>query len=375
MPLTITFHSLSPWGERKHRDEVTTAASLWVLAQRCSMFMSIELIQLAHGSGGSATLRLFEQVFLPHFRDLGLQPDNDAALLSLGNDTTLAFTIDGFVVDPPFFPGGDLGILAINGTGNDLAVMGAKPLWMACSFIISAGTATATLERVVESMEHAAKVFSVQLVAGDTKVVESKGAAPQILITTAGLGILEVKEPWHVQRIRPGDELILSGTIGEHTLAVLGARHGWFERDPVTSDCAFLYPMLRKLHSIPDIHWARDVTRGGLGGIVNELAKASGYGIELYEKGIPISDLVASWCEMMGYDPLHLANEGKVLLSVDPEASPRVLAALQNTPLGKNAAPIGHVMDGGPPLVVLNTAIGGRRLVPAPSGELFPRIC
>ena len=337
--------------------------------------MSIEFIQLAHGSGGSATTKLLEQVFLPHFRDLGLQPDHDAALLPLSDDVTLALSIDGFVVEPPFFPGGDLGTLAVNGTGNDLAVMGAKPLWLACGFIISVGTSSNVLAQVVKSMGQTALASDMKLVAGDTKVIESQGPAGQILITTAGIGILEVKNPWHTPRVQPGDQLILSGTVGEHTLAVLGARHGWFQLDPITSDCAFLYPMLRELHFIPDISWVRDITRGGLGGVCNELAQSTGYGLELHEKDIPISNLVASWCEMLGYDPLYLANEGKVLLAVHPQGAAQVLATLQKTPLGKDAALIGHVSDQRQPMVVLNTAVGGRRIVPAPAGELFPRIC
>lgn len=333
------------------------------------------LIQLAHGSGGGATTRLLQEIFLPSFHDIGLQPENDAALLSLGNGMALAFTIDGFVVDPPFFPGGDLGTLAVNGTINDLAVMGAKPLYLACGFVISVGVPSVTLAQITTSMQKAAIASGVQVVSGDTKVIESHSGTPQILVTTAGLGILETEEPWHIPRVKPGDQLILSGTIGEHTLAVLGARHNWFQHDPITSDCASLYPMLAPLHPIPDVHWVRDITRGGLGGICDELACATGYGIELYEEKIPIGPLVRGWCEVLGYDPLYLANEGKALLAVDRAAVPLILGELQKTALGKHASLIGEISHGKQPVVILNTSVGGRRLVPAPAGELFPRIC
>lgn len=337
--------------------------------------MNIDFIQLAHGSGGSATTRLLQQIFLPRFRDIGLQPENDAALLPIGNGVTLAFTIDGFVVDPPFFPGGDLGSLSVNGTINDLAVMGARPLYLACGFVISVGVSSATLSQIAASMQKAASASNVQIVAGDTKVVESRGTAPQIQITTSGIGIVEAKEPWHTPRVRPGDQLILSGTIGEHTLAVLGARYNWFQHDPITSDCASIYPMLAPLHSIPGIHWVRDITRGGLGGVLSELAHATGYGTELYEERIPISSLVKGWCEILGYDPLYLANEGKALLVVDQTAASHILGELQQTALGKHASLIGEISSVRQPVVILNTSVGGRRLVPAPAGELFPRIC
>ena len=337
--------------------------------------MHIEFIQMAHGAGGSATMKLLEHVFFPNFRRLGLQPENDAALLTLGNGETLAFTIDGFVVDPPFFPGGDLGNLAVHGTINDLAVMGAKPLWLACSFIISVGTTGTVLNRIAISMQEAATASNIQLVAGDTKVVEARSQTPQILITTSGIGILQTEQPWHTPRLRPGDQLIVSGTIGEHTLAVLGARHGWFQHDPIISDCASLYPMLEPFHPIAGIHWVRDITRGGLGGICHELARATGYMVELWEKDIPIDPRVRGWCEILGYDPLYLANEGKALLAVDPETAPQVLSDLRRLPLGKYASLVGQISSERQPWVVLNTSVGGRRLVPAPAGELFPRIC
>jgi hydrogenase expression/formation protein HypE len=317
---------------------------------------------------------LLQQIFLPHFHELGLQPENDAALLSMGSNT-LAFTIDGFIVDPPFFPGGDLGTLAVNGTINDLAVMGAKPQWLACGFILSVGVAGTVLDRIAVSMQETAIAAEVQLVAGDTKVIESQGKSPQILITTAGIGILQTEKPWHTLRVKPGDHLILSGTIGEHTLAVLGARHGWFQQDSIISDCANLYPMLEPLHSLPGTHWVRDLTRGGLGGVCNELAQTTGYGIELYEAEIPINRSVRGWCEILGYDPLYLANEGKALLAVDRTATSHILSKLQQTALGKHASLIGEISSQQRPLVILNTSIGGRRLVPAPAGELFPRIC
>lgn len=337
--------------------------------------MSMEFIQLAHGSGGSATTKLLEQIFLPRFRDIGLQPENDAALLPIGNGVTLAFTIDGFVVEPPFFPGSDLGSLSVNGTINDLAVMGARPLYLACGFVISVGVSSTMLSQIATSMQEAAAASNVQIVAGDTKVVESRGTTPQIQVTTSGIGIVEAIEPWHTPRVRPGDQLILSGTIGEHTLAVMGARHSWFQHDPIASDCASLYPMLVPLHPIPDIHWVRDITRGGLGGVLNELAHATGYGIELDEEKIPISSLVRGWCEILGYDPLYLANEGKALLAVDRAAASHTLSELGKTVLGRHASLIGEISSDEQPVVILNTSIGGRRLVMAPAGELFPRIC
>jgi hydrogenase expression/formation protein HypE len=335
-----------------------------------------EIIGMTHGSGGNSTHRLLERFFIKHFKDLGLQPHNDAALLELDNSTTIAITTDGFVVNPLFFKGSNIGELSITGTCNDLAVMGAEPKWLTCGFILGTGTPFYILEKVVKAMSQAAIEQEVQLVAGDTKVVEHHEKPPYILITTSGIGIIRTSYPWHINNVRPDDTLIISGTIGEHTLAVLNARNGWFKHSSISSDCAPLYPMLKSLHSQETVHWVRDVTRSGLAGVCNELSDATGLIVELSEESIPISEEVNGWCEVLGYDPLTLANEGKALLAVDSSAKIKILELLRRHPLGKDAAIIGELKTSqDKPMVILNTTIGGKRIIPSPSRDHFPRIC
>lgn len=332
-------------------------------------------VELAHGGGGAASWQLVREVFASRFGACGLQPEGDAALVELPSGATLAITTDAFVAYPPLFPGGNIGTLAVTGTCNDLAVMGARPRWLTCAFIISVGTSIKLLADLAEAMATEARTQQVQIVAGDTKVVENHGREPQIYITSTGVGIIEAELAWRCDRVRSDDVLILTGTIGEHTMALLGARHGW-SMGRIESDCVSLYPLLRRLHQQRGVHFARDVTRGGLLGVCHELVQATGLSAMLDEACIPITDEVAGRCELLGYDPLTLANEGKALLVVAADTAALVMSRLRSHPLGRKASVIGRMSDKTvPPLVILNTSVGGQRVLPPPTGTLFPRIC
>lgn len=333
-----------------------------------------EFITLNHGSGCSLTHDLIENVFVKRF---GMtEPLTDSAVLK-ENGFTLAFTTDSYVVDPLFFPGGDIGKLAVCGTVNDLAVSGAVPKYIAVSFIIEEGFPLSDLKVIAGSMADEALKAGVRIVTGDTKVVE-KGKCDKLFITASGTGILR-SELEHIstgRKIKQGDKLIINGPLGNHAVAVLGARNKLSFHTPVTSDCASLNHLINNvLGSCKKVHFMRDLTRGGLAVVLNELARMTGYGIIINEESVPVDDPVKGLCEILGFDPLYLANEGKVLLVTGDDEHKTVLDILRSHPLGKNSEVIGEIIPDSRKLVVLNTTIGGKRILEMPAGMQLPRIC
>ncbi len=334
-----------------------------------------ETIRLAHGGGGSLTHALVRDVFLSSFGDRELARLNDSALL----DTTagrIAFTTDSFVVQPLFFPGGDIGRLAVCGTVNDLAVTGAVPVALSAGFILEEGLPLNDLKRIVRSMADAAAEADVRIVTGDTKVVQ-KGKGDGVFINTAGIGIFpEGRTPVTGSGARPGDAVIVSGPLGRHGMAVVLAREDLGLSSTILSDAAPLNGMLqRPLSSVPGLHAMRDATRGGLGVVLNEIAEQSGVGIELEEERIPVPEDVRSACEILGFDPLYAANEGVVAACVAEEHAAEWVRMMAESPYGKQAAVIGRVTEKSRHRVVLKTRIGSRRIVDVISGEQLPRIC
>jgi hydrogenase expression/formation protein HypE len=334
----------------------------------------IENISLNHGEGGKHTHELIKNVFIAKF---GMaEPLTDSAIVE-GSGNTLVFTTDAYVVDPIFFPGGNIGKLAVCGTVNDLAVSGASPQYIACSFIIEEGFPVNDLLMIVDSMAKEASKAGVRIVAGDTKVV-GKGKCDKLFITTSGTGILD-NDKKHISTgtlIKPGDKLILSGPLGNHAIAVLGARNKLSFTTPVFSDCASLNHMIASvLNNCSKVYFMRDLTRGGLGGVLNELAEIIGKGIAINESSIPIDEPVRGVCEILGFDPIYLANEGKVLIVSGKGAETKVLDLLMEDPLGKDSAIIGEVTGDKREKVILNTVTGGRRILDMPSGVQLPRIC
>jgi len=339
----------------------------------------MEKILLAHGSGGRHAHELIKNIILDAFGNTLLEKLDDAAVLFTepgSPRSPLAFTTDGYVVKPRFFPGGDIGKLAVCGTINDLAVMGAEPRFFSCSFIIEEGFSIDEFKRILISMREILQSTGVQIVTGDTKVVE-KGAADGIYIITSGIGTVKMKPAPDISLVRPGDILIVNGDIGDHGVAVLASREGLKFRVPVESDCAPLTDLVRTASDATGgrIHFMRDPTRGGIATVLNEIATAAQVGIALEEENIPVSEGVEGLCELLGLDPLYVANEGKVVFVVPPEVAESLLRAIRNHPLGKNAARIGAVTDAHPGKVVLKTAIGGTRIVDMLTGEQLPRIC
>lgn len=331
-------------------------------------------ILLGHGSGGKLTAELVRKLFLPAFKNEYLARLDDQAVFDL-NATRVAFTTDAFVVTPLFFPGGDIGRLAVNGTVNDLAMSGARPLYIAAAFILEEGLATEDLSRVVESMREASVDAGVQLVTGDTKVVE-RGKGDKVFITTTGLGILERPTVISADRARPGDKVILSGTIGDHGTAILSRRESLEFEGTIESDTAPLHTLVATmLETTDEIHCLRDPTRGGLGTSLNEIAAASGVGLEMDEEAIPVRENVKGACEILGLDPLYVANEGKLVALVAANAAENVVRKMRKHPLGREARLIGKVVAEHPGMVLLKTAIGGTRIVDLPLGEQLPRIC
>jgi hydrogenase expression/formation protein HypE len=331
-------------------------------------------IVLGHGSGGKLTQDLIEKVFLPCFENPFLARLDDQAVLEM-NGLRLAFTTDSFVVTPIFFPGGDIGRLAINGTINDLAMSGAVPRYIAAAFILEEGLAAESLMRVVESMRDAAAAAGVLLVTGDTKVV-NRGKGDQIFITTTGLGVIERPLQISASRARPGDQILLSGTVGDHGMAVMSKRENLEFEGPIESDTAPLHSLVAAmLEASESIHCLRDPTRGGVATILNEIATRSGAGMELDEKLIPVRETVKGACEILGLDPLYVANEGKLVAVVAPEAADAVLKRMREHPLGSEACRIGEVVASHPRLVLMKTPIGGTRILDVMLGEPLPRIC
>jgi hydrogenase expression/formation protein HypE len=333
-----------------------------------------EYVSLNHGSGGSLTGKLIKNVFVSRF---GLsEPLTDSALLK-ENGFMLAFTTDSYVVDPVFFPGGDIGKLSVCGTVNDLAVSGAEPKFISASFIIEEGFPFDDLELIADSMSSEAKIAGVKIVAGDTKVVE-KGKCDKIFITTSGIGILKTAFE-HIstgKRIKPGDKLIINGPLGNHAIAVLGARNKLTFNSPVLSDCSSLNNLIKQvLNECEEIHFMRDLTRGGLVTVLHELSGMIKSGITINESSIPVDEPVKGLCEILGFDPFYLANEGKILFVVGDKEYRKVLDVLRSHPLGKYSEMIGEVVGSDKDMVILNTGIGGRRILDMPAGLQLPRIC
>jgi hydrogenase expression/formation protein HypE len=331
-------------------------------------------IVLGHGSGGKLTAELVEKLFLPAFQNEHLAKLDDQAVLDI-NGSRLAFTTDSFVVTPIVFPGGDIGRLAVNGTVNDLAMCGARPLYIAASFILEEGFGTDDLRQVVESMRVAVSQSNVQLVTGDTKVVH-RGKADQIFITTTGLGLVGQQVKISAAGARPGDKVLLSGTLGDHGMAIMSQREHLAFEGAIESDTAPLHTLVATmLDASLEIHAMRDPTRGGLATTLNEIAASSSVGIELDEKEIPVREAVRGACEILGLDPLYVANEGKLVAMVAPEAAQVLLDRMHAHPLGENARIIGEVIAEHPRLVLMKTRVGGKRVVDVLFGEPLPRIC
>ena len=332
-------------------------------------------ITLAHGSGGKASHELIEKLFVANFGSKSLVAMEDSAVVQAGSER-IAFSTDSYVVDPIFFPGGNIGSLAIHGTVNDLAMRGAKPLYLSVGMIIEEGFSYADLETIVLSLKAGAEKAGVEIVAGDTKVVQS-GKADKIFINTTGIGLLDKELDISAQNGRPGDRIILSGTMADHGTTILCQREGLQIQGGFKSDSAPLNHMVSAMirEAGKSIHVLRDPTRGGVGTTLNELAQSSGVGIRIRETDLPVRDDVRGACELLGLDPLYLANEGKLLAFVEPEAMERLLAVMQKTEYGENACIIGEVVADHPGQVVLQTSIGSSRIIDMLHGEPLPRIC
>jgi hydrogenase expression/formation protein HypE len=331
-------------------------------------------VLLGHGSGGRMTAELIARCFLPAFGNPYLDKLDDQAVLGV-DGRRLAFTTDAYVVTPLFFPGGDIGALAVNGTVNDLAMAGARPLYLSAAFILEEGFALADVQRIAASMRVAAERAGVLLVTGDTKVVD-RGKADGCFVTTTGLGLIEHDREISSDRARPGDVVILSGPIAEHGMAIMATRAELELETPIASDTAPLHALvLDTLDTGAAIHCLRDPTRGGVATALNELARRSGVGMVLEERAIPVREPVRGVCELLGLDPLYVANEGKLLAIVAPDDADRVVARMRARPEGTGATVIGQVVEDPARLVVLNTRVGGRRIVDMLPGEQLPRIC
>ncbi len=337
--------------------------------------MNSDLILLGHGSGGTLSHQLLEELLIPTISGEGLAGRNDAATLDLAGQR-LAFTTDSYVVDPIFFPGGCIGDLAVNGTVNDLAMMGATPLWLSCGMIIEEGFSRKELACIAEAMREAADRAGVKIVTGDTKVVP-RGKADRIFINTSGIGAISHEFRIDGTQARPGDQIIVSGTIGDHGIAVLASREGLDLESDVRSDCAALNGLVAELLAADGnaIHVLRDPTRGGVATTIKEIALQSGMDILLDESSLPFHAGVKGVCSILGLDPLYVANEGKLLAFVAPECADHLLAHMRSHPLGKDAAVIGTVTAAGTGKVRIRTMVGGLRGVEMLSGEQLPRIC
>ncbi len=334
-----------------------------------------EQVVMGHGAGGRMSHQLIQRAFLPAFQNPALSAGNDAALVMPDARQRLSISTDAHVVSPLFFPGGDIGRLAVCGTVNDVAMLGAKPLYLTAGFILEEGLPLDTLRRVIESMRAAAEEAGVQIVAGDTKVVQ-RGKADGLYITTAGVGVVREGVEVGGANARVGDAVILSGTIGDHGIAVLGARGELGFQSSIQSDVAPLNHLIEAmLEAGPHIHVLRDPTRGGLATTLNEIATQSNVGILLDERALPVHPEVSAACEMLGFDPLYIANEGKLVAFVPREEAEKVLEAMRRTRYGEGAVVIGEVTAEAQGRVLLKTVIGSTRVVDMLAGEMLPRIC
>lgn len=341
-------------------------------------------VLLAHGGGGKLTAELIQRIFLPAFDNDILRRLEDQATLDLIGDATtegensapfIAFTTDSFIVRPLFFPGGDIGRLAVNGTVNDLAVGGAIPKVLSAAFILEEGTLLEVVSRIAASMREACREASVKLVTGDTKVVDH-GKGDQVFITTSGIGIVPRGRSLAMRNVRPGDQLVVSGTIGDHGMAIMSVREGLEFESVLRSDTAPLNSLTEEMLRIcPDLRWMRDPTRGGVSSALNELAVAARVGVRIVEASVPVRPEVHSACEILGLDPLYVANEGKLIAAVPAVDVHRLVESMRCHPLGRDAAIIGEIVDDHPGLLVMQTVVGGERIVSMLSGEQLPRIC
>jgi hydrogenase expression/formation protein HypE len=336
-------------------------------------------IVMGHGGGGKLGAELVEHLFLPAFRNPALENLGDAAVFDFGSElnlSRLAMSTDSFVVQPLFFPGGSIGTLAVNGTVNDLAVSGAEPKFLSASFILEEGFPLSQLAAVVSAMAEAAKTAGIQIVTGDTKVVE-RGHGDGCYINTAGVGVLRRGVIVGPDRAEPKDAVLISGTIGDHGMAVMSVREGLEFESQIRSDCAALNGLIAEvLDAVGDaVHSMRDPTRGGLASTLNEIATASAVGIEIDEANMPVRPEVQSACELLGLDPVYVANEGKAVFFVAPESASRVLEVLRAHPLGRDAACIGRVTNHHPRMLIARTSMGANRVIPMQIGEQLPRIC
>ncbi|EIG57899.1 hydrogenase expression/formation protein HypE [Bradyrhizobium sp. WSM1253] len=341
--------------------------------------VSVDKVTLAHGGGGKAMKDLVDDVFVAAFDNRSLAPLEDQARFSLaelaGYGDRLAFTTDSFVVDPLFFPGGDIGELAVCGTINDLAVGGAKPLYLSCAVIIEEGTSIELLRQIARSMAMTAHAAGVVICTGDTKVVQ-RGACDKLFITTTGIGVIRGGLALEVGNARPGDVVMVNGLLGDHGAAILCARGDMALDTTIESDCACLHDLIGALlEAAPEVRFMRDATRGGLATVLNEIAEASQVAIEIDERATPIREEVKAFCEILGLDPLYLANEGKIVVITPPEQADAALSAMRAHPLGAGAAVVGRVNRGEPGRVTMRTVFGGRRIVDMLVGEQLPRIC
>ena len=332
-------------------------------------------VEMAHGAGGRAMAHLIEALFARRLDNEWLAQGDDGAVLPAPGAGRLVMATDSHVVSPLFFPGGDIGCLAVHGTINDVAVMGARPLWLSAAFILEEGFPLGDLARIVDSMALAAREAGVPVVTGDTKVVE-RGKGDGVFITTTGVGILPAARELSGRRARPGDAILVSGTLGDHGMAIMAGRDSLGFESPILSDTAALHGLIDALHECgAELHVLRDPTRGGLATTLNEIARQSGVGMLLQEKALPINPLVAAACEFLGLDPLYVANEGKLVAICAENDAETLLSAMHKHPLGAQAAIIGSVHEDPQHFVQMATALGGKRIVDWLTGDQLPRIC
>jgi hydrogenase expression/formation protein HypE len=329
---------------------------------------------MSHGSGGRAMAQLVEELFIKHFDNELLHQGNDQALFSIESGR-MVMSVDGHVISPLFFPGGDIGSLAVHGTLNDVAMSGARPLYLSAGFILEEGFPLDDLERIVASMADASRQAGVPVVTGDTKVVE-RGKGDGVFITTTGVGRVPDGVNISGDRAQPGDAILISGAIGNHGVAIMSSRENLEFETSIESDSAALHELVAQMvRAVPDIHCLRDPTRGGLATTLNELAQQSGVGMALREAHIPVDEQVAAACELLGLDPLYVANEGKLVCICPPQNADQLLDIMRAHPLGKHAARIGEVLEDEHGFVQMQTRFGGSRVVDWLAGEQLPRIC